>query len=210
MFVSLSQCLSLFQCVCVSLSVCVDNSQINHEIEFKLDLEVEKESHELRLTKTNLNPSEISCNRNTRLDVEILNLGEDEEDEVRLEITNFELEINIVEQGIELEEGIDDSSFRKTFSISLDENLDPGNYPIIINAYYDENELSDSKTVDMIVGDCEKVQEVKMTTPTFKTVAQIENVVNKTVVQQAQVVQPQVKEEIGFFQSIINWFFKLF
>jgi len=203
-----------------------DENGITHEIDWTLELEVEKEKHELRITESNLNPSEVSCNRNSRLDVEILNLGEDEEEDVRLGITNSNLGINIFERNIELETGIeDDASFKKTFSINLGDNVRSGIYPILIKAYYDDSELSDTKTAELSVNVCGETEITKKETkPKTKKSAKDKKTPTKTVQlkEELQLVQlplaneniptlePAPEEKQFFIVKIFSWFFGLF
>jgi len=136
-----------------------DENGTEHEIDWILYLEVEKEKHDIRITKANLNPSVVKCEKTTTLNTEIINLGRDEEDEVALEITSSELEFNFRKEDIELEEGTDDNRYSRTLNIAIPDKLAVGTYPIEINSYYDATHLSDTETVNLEVQECKKVIE---------------------------------------------------
>ena len=134
-----------------------DENGTEHEIDWILYLEVEKEKHDIRIIKANLNPGVVKCEKTTTLNTELINLGTDEEDEVALEITSPELEFNFRKEDIELEEGTDDNRYSRTLNIAIPDKLAVGTYPIEINAYYDTIKLSDTETVNLEVQECKKI-----------------------------------------------------
>jgi len=137
-----------------------DENRTNHEITFNLELEVEKESHEIMIIRTLLNPKTISCQRQISLNTEIINTGADDEEDVSLEITSPELGISSLTDGIELDEGTDDNRFSKLITSSVSNDVLPGTYPITINTYYD-GKLSETEIVNLDVLECELVKKIK-------------------------------------------------
>ena len=134
-----------------------DEDGNDHDIRWELTLEVKKDKHELLIDEADLTPSLIRCNRNPALDIEVINIGREDEDDVTIEITNTELGLNIEETDIELEEGDDeDSVFEKTYRLKIDDKTKAGTYPITIKTYYDSR-TGDEETVDLIVEDCVEV-----------------------------------------------------
>ena len=107
-----------------------------------------------------LTPSIIKCQRQISINTEIINIGSNDEDDVTLEITSAGLEISSLTDNIELDEGTDDNRFTKQIRESISSDILPGAYPIAIDTYYD-GKLSDSKTVDLTVGECELARDVK-------------------------------------------------
>jgi len=138
----------------------LDENDITHEIEWILTLEVVKEDHKVIINKLNLNPEIVSCNRLVNLEIELVNIGEFDEDNVYFEIINNNLDIYIKEDDIELEEGLDDIRYEDSFSLVIDEFITSGTYPILVYAYYDNIRLRNRKTVDLIIQDCERVETV--------------------------------------------------
>lgn len=138
----------------------LDENDIRHEIEWILKLEVIKEEHKVIINKLNLNPEIVSCNRIVNLEIELVNIGEFDEDNVYFEIINTNLEIYIKEEDIELEEGLDDIRYEDSFRLVIGEFIASGTYPILVHAYYDDIRLRNSKTVDLIIKDCERVETV--------------------------------------------------
>tara|TARA_Y100000310_G_scaffold272554_1_gene287606 strand:- start:414 stop:7118 length:6705 start_codon:yes stop_codon:yes gene_type:complete len=136
-----------------------DENNTYHRIEWRLTLEVEKDKHEVIIKDTSLNPSIITCDKDIGFGVEIINIGEKDEDDVSIEITNTQLELDLKETGIELDEDPDhdDNSFKKTFYATLPEKLSEGTYPITYKVYYDDK-LSDTEREDLIIKGCKQVK----------------------------------------------------
>ncbi|MBI2134512.1 lamin tail domain-containing protein [Candidatus Woesearchaeota archaeon] len=137
-----------------------DENGTNHEIRWELQLDVEKENHEIRVLRATATPSEIKCQRTVSINTEIINTGADDEDDVTLEISSPELGINSVTNAIELDSGTDDNRFTKTATASISNDLLSGIYPIKVNTYYD-GKLSSTETVNLATQQCEQVKDVR-------------------------------------------------
>ncbi len=138
-----------------------DDNGTTHTIKWILELEVEKDKHDIIIRKLNLNPTSLSCTRAATLDTGIINLGRNDEDRVTLEISNQELGINFRQEDIELKEGTNENTYEKALAIRVRDSQEAGIYPITANVYYDDNILDDSKTIDLNVQDCERAKEEK-------------------------------------------------
>lgn len=139
-----------------------DENGAKHFVKWtELKLKVEKENHDIRVWKSSVSPSKISCNRKINLDVKLKNQGSNDEDEIVLQILNDDLGIDVEDNTIpELDEGTgEDTEYSKTYTFTIDDKVKAGTYPITIKSFYDTDELSDSKTVDLVVEKCEVVEE---------------------------------------------------
>jgi len=136
-----------------------DTENQNYEIEWNLELTVDKESHKVIIENARLNDAELSCYRSTALSVDVLNIGDNEEERARLTISNDDLNLNVV-QNFELSDDVFDEDAEYSYStmISLDEDFPAGVYPIEIHAYYSSTHLSDTRTIDLIVRDCGELE----------------------------------------------------
>lgn len=163
------------------------NNTIYEEI-VNLKLPVRKQLNDIRITKVELSPEVISCDRKTSLAAQIMNLGSRDEDEVALEFRGSALGVKSVTQDIPLEsfsEVIEDAvSYTKTLDIELPSFFKSGTYPILVNLYWKNFILFDQKIVDLVVRDCsfvkpevpsgqekvpEKGEEVAIIQPEYKT-----------------------------------------
>ncbi|MBI2208206.1 lamin tail domain-containing protein [Candidatus Woesearchaeota archaeon] len=137
-----------------------DENGTTHEIRRELQLDVEKESHEIRIVRASAIPSEIKCQRTVSINTEIINTGAKDEDDVTLEIFNSELGINSVTDAIELDEGTEDNRYTKSITAAVSNDVASGIYPITVNTYYG-GKLSNTETINLAVQQCEQAKEVK-------------------------------------------------
>lgn len=133
-----------------------------HTASTTLTLEVERESHDLKIMKASLGSEEIGCDDYTTLNVLVKNIGDDDEDEVVLTVKNSDLGLMYTSDNFELVEDPDDddNEFSKIFTIDIrGKELSAGIYPIEIDAFYNEDVPADTKTVKLTVNSC-KAEEI--------------------------------------------------
>jgi hypothetical protein len=171
-----------------------DENRTIHTIRWELELEVEKENHEIRIVRSALTPSTIKCQRTMSINTEIINTGSDDEDEVSLEVISPELEINSLTTDIELDEGTDDNRFTELVTASISSDVEAGTYPITINTYYD-SKLSETETVDLTVEDCERVKKIKKDVKEEKPKVEV---IRPTIILEKK---PEVPVEVSFAET---------
>ena len=171
-----------------------DENGRTQEARWELQLEVRREKHFVKISQAALSPSAITCDKSTSMELEIINLGREQEDDVIVEIESDELGIDIKEDGIELDEDPDreDNSYSRTVNINL-EDAKKGAYTLTVKTYYDSDKLSDTKTVELTVGDCAIGRVI--TTPVVSEPAAVEIKVAPAVVEQPKQV---VLEELDW------------
>lgn len=133
-----------------------NGTPFNAKLNFKF--EVDKQSHDIRITKAILNPGILDCDRKTKLTSEIMNLGSNMEDQVALEFKAAGIGINSYDKDITLassDEATDEEKiYTKTLNIEVPDFFKSGTFPILINLYWKNFILFDQKTVDLVVKDC--------------------------------------------------------
>jgi len=137
-----------------------DENGAKHDIEWELTLQVEKDKHNIEITKASVSPSKVSCSRNIKVDVELKNQGTSDEDEIVVLIESADLKIDNEDTSMEeIEEGTgEDTELDKTYTFKLEDGVKKGTYSISVKAYYGTDTLSDSKTVDLTVENCDEVE----------------------------------------------------
>jgi hypothetical protein len=185
-----------------------DDNDVNHEIEWELELEVQKESHFIYLKSYEISPSTISCDRTASLDIELMNLGSRDEDEVILEIKNSALGVDISEEEIEIEEDIDDNSYDSTYNINVDSSVPAGDYTLVLKTYYQDGKLTDAQTLELTVEDCAGTSSqttTQTTTPTQTTIpttTTTQPIQGQTIINPPVITQPeQSSVEVSFMNS---------
>lgn len=131
-----------------------DTNDVKHAVKWTLRLDVAKEKHELIITGAYLSPSYVKCSRYATLNVEIKNIGTNDEDETKLEIKSSDLELDFAESDIEISSNPDDNEYSKSLRINVPEGLKAGTYPITVRVYYKDVISSDFETINLEVQDC--------------------------------------------------------
>lgn len=129
-----------------------------HSVSTTVLLVVEKEDHLIKIMKARLGSDEVVCDDYTTFDLQIQNLGNDDEDEVIVTVKNPTLGLTYTSNEFELTEDTsdDDSEFNKIFTVDLRElTLKSGIYGIEVNTFYSGDIISDTETVYLTVTGCE-------------------------------------------------------
>ena len=137
-----------------------NNTVSGHEVQYELELEVQKEDNEVRFTRNSLSPSEIKCGRTVQLSIAVINTGADNEDDVVLEIVNSELGISLSETfDLSDDPFDDDSKFRKTFTLAIPEEIGAGIYSIPSTVTFNDGRDTETETAELLVDQCEIFEE---------------------------------------------------
>ena len=127
--------------------------------ENKLKLEVKKLSHDIQITKYQLNPSILDCaSRKTKISAEIMNLGANDEDGMALEFKSNELGISSIDRGLALissnDANDDQKKYTKILPVEISKRIAPGLYPVQVNLYWKDSILFDRKILYLDVRNC--------------------------------------------------------
>ena len=134
-----------------------DRNGTSQDNQMTIRLDVNKKSHQIKITKLDVNPTEVSCKRkNVRLNVGILNIGTSDENTVNLEMSNSDLGIDIKDQITDLlaEPNSESGKFSKAYTFSVPDNVQAGTYPIDLSVLYNDDRVKSSGTVQLTVTDC--------------------------------------------------------
>ena len=104
-----------------------------------------------------LNPSTASCTFNTQLAVKLVNIGDNDEDDIELVISNSELNIEEIELIDRLEEGDsddDDTYFKKTYNLQIPSDANLGSYVLTGKVYYDDGDEDEAISAILNVVGC--------------------------------------------------------
>ncbi len=142
----------------------VDDNGNEHIVQMSLKLDVNKETRDVIISGIELFPQRVKCAGTLALAATIKNIGQREENEAKLEITNSDLGINFVQQNINLEadpfNGKDE--FTKSIQINIGSGINAGAYPITVKSYLNNAILWETKTANLVVEACDgKVEEKK-------------------------------------------------
>ncbi|MBI4016622.1 MAG: hypothetical protein HY363_02920 [Candidatus Aenigmarchaeota archaeon] len=134
-----------------------DQNGALHGEENTVRLQVERDTHDITLRRTELSPATLVCGeKNFRLSTSISNFGKRDEDAAAIEILSTPLKLNKKVTDLELDE---DRSRTDSFDFTIPADTKPGSYRIDVNTYFDNIARSRSKTLFLTVEACETKQE---------------------------------------------------
>lgn len=135
-----------------------DGKGVDYEFTREIDLKLERQSHDLRVTNVQVSPSSIDrCAVSAiNVDLEVENFGTKDQDFVKITLKNDQLDINEEVSDINLEDHSDsDNDWRRTFSFSIPKATSAGSYPIEARIFRDRTKLMDSQRVDLTITNCQ-------------------------------------------------------
>lgn len=139
-----------------------DDRGAEHQDTLKFTLEVEREDHQIIIRSAELSDDVLSCKRTAELLVKIQNVGTNDEDDVVVEISNNLLGIRMtdfVEDELISDVDDDDSEYENRYTIALDDDVEVGQYHLLVDVFYDEDDYSDSEVVSFTVASCSGEEE---------------------------------------------------
>ncbi len=145
------------------LKVEIDGENERHfpyskKIEF--EVEVDKEKHDVIFNKLEFSNNNIQCDSSANLKVDVVNLGTENE-EIKLVISNQEVDINIQEDFELSGDPFDkDNSFSKIYGVKLPADINSDVYVFRADLFYGNN--LESSTVELNV-ECNKLTKTKST-----------------------------------------------
>ena len=133
-----------------------DEEGNNFDFSKEMYIEVNRDSHKVAIDDASFVSSVLKCDRSTTLNVDLINLGDKNEDEVKVTVVNSALGINLAESNLELDEDPDDDDNEMTlrFPITISDDVVTGTYTIQVRTYYDSDRVSDAMNIDLEVAKC--------------------------------------------------------
>lgn len=125
-----------------------DNDNDKYTDKFEATLEIDKERDDVRVKTLDLGRDELKAGESTQLSVRIENYGSDDQDEVKLSVTNSALGLNKVFKDMDLDEG-DHTS--KSISVDVPSTAKAGTYTITAKVYIEGTDLQDTETIELKV-----------------------------------------------------------
>jgi hypothetical protein len=127
-----------------------------HKDEINFDIRIRKVNDDISITSYSINPSLVSCSRSIELSMNIQNVGADDQRQAAITIENTQLGIKDKEDLITLDADVDsdENTYQKSFTHTLDKNVEAGSYEFKFVAYYDDDKVLDTKLATLTVQDC--------------------------------------------------------
>ena len=140
-----------------------NDSTIRYNDTNTYSIDVNKQKHDVVIRTAELGNNALKCSRTTNLELNLINLGTEDEEGVEIKVTNSELGLNIKSADIDLSSDPfdSDSKYSNSYSIKVAEDQAAGAYPVKVEVAFDDGDKKISKTADLTVEDCPVVKEVK-------------------------------------------------
>jgi len=127
-----------------------DEKGTEYETEWTLKLKIDKEKHDTNIENLEISPAELKCDKETRIAFDLVNFGTTDEENLKIDIQNKELDIDI-QDYVNIQEA-SDTEFR--YRIIFDDYQKAKQHAIPVNIYYDDGQLADSKELMLSVLAC--------------------------------------------------------
>jgi len=128
-----------------------DENNTDYDLVWTFQLNVDKEKHKVIIHKKELSSPEIQIGKSADLTLGIINIGQEDEDDVTLEVTSKELGLN-KKETFSMSADIDDEDNAMTRAYTIrPENVEPGIYSISIKASYQDGDKVDTATQSITV-----------------------------------------------------------
>src|SRR3989338_5201013 len=132
-----------------------DEKGRDHTLEQDIELNVQRESDDVRIIKAELTPKIISCEEEFALNLGIKNFGTDDQDLAAVSIYSRTLEINKQVKDIKLGEFDDsDNSWAQRFVFSMPKNITAGKHLLELRAFVNRDDVEMITNVEVPVAAC--------------------------------------------------------
>lgn len=130
-----------------------DENGITHKDDADIELEVEKDLHDLRFLSFDLFPKTISCSRELNANARITSLGEEDEENAFIEIKSDDLGLNL-RNSIGIKSGIGDNSAAKNLRFTIGNSVREGTYSFSANVISEDGAIRDRRSTEITVENC--------------------------------------------------------
>ncbi|MBD3313367.1 hypothetical protein GF345_02910 [Candidatus Woesearchaeota archaeon] len=131
-----------------------DSSEDYEVVDESLTVTAEKDDHKLEFFDVRLDSDELSCSRSTYLRVGVRNIGDSNEDDVELAVTNAELGVS-KHVIFDLDNDPDDDEFEEERSFLLNlQGAPTGTYDLNLVVYYDDDDEDEQTTIPVTISSC--------------------------------------------------------
>ena len=142
-----------------------DRNGVSQTISRTIYLKVDKRSHEIIINSATISPATVQCGGMVTVYYDIWNIGDQDEDDARVDIINDVIGLISSDTNIELENGIEvESTYQKSVTLDIRKDIPSGTYPVYANVYFSGDILNNRKEMSLEVKDC-KVPEEDETSP---------------------------------------------
>jgi len=130
-----------------------DEEGVEHTIEWTLELDVERNKHDIIISSYEITPQSVRIGGNAYIDVTVKNVGSNTEKYARLTALESTLGIDYVKSNIRLDEDPDesDNDYHISIPVTVLKTVTAGDYNINLKLFYDGDKPVDGENVKLTV-----------------------------------------------------------
>ncbi len=134
----------------------VDENGARYGERWEINLEIQREDHEIEIKSATLSPSTVTCEQSSGLSVQVRNTGRRDEEKVFLRV--YSTELSNFNSNIEI--GALDADDEKTTALTIPvaASIVPGTYRVNVETYYNVGTKSGTDAAILTKKACETVQ----------------------------------------------------
>lgn len=166
-----------------------DENDVEYYENVSFKVNIDKEKHNVMIYKVSLENEHLVCDRITRLNIGIVNIGSNDED-VALEIMNNELGL-LIEDSFTVDE---EEKKEKSYLVNIGDEQKSGNYVLRVIARYEDD--VDEESVSLSLSECNK-----LTSVSGSAAVDVGNSDERAIVQSSGAVKKGDKEEAEFVEK---------
>ncbi|MBD3318564.1 hypothetical protein GF342_01505 [Candidatus Woesearchaeota archaeon] len=143
-----------------------DENGAKHGEKIEFDMNVERESHDVRITRFEMSPERILCSANSDyvdISVKIKNRGKRDQDEAAVEVSAPSLNFKDKRSDIVLDRDDEDT---RTFLMQIPTDAASGPHKVTVKAYISDDVLMDTEEKVLTIDQCEEPDPEPTPTPT--------------------------------------------
>jgi len=134
-----------------------EDQQCNYDI---IDLNLERESHDVIIKEVEIIPKEVDCNGNVQANVKVQNIGTKDEKDLYVKLENSELNISLESSKFDLDDYKgSDEKITERFNFKIPENTQSKDYNLDASVYFSDG--SYVKSDSLKVKSCEIIDDEK-------------------------------------------------
>lgn len=142
-----------------------DGDEDKNCAEDSIDIEIKREKHDTRIDEVALSPSIVSCGEVVESNIDVVNIGSSDENDVYVVLKNIELGLNEKSGEFKLDNGNDkDNDASESITFTVPSDADEKVYQIEAIVNYNDDKNDNSKFVALTVEDCGEEEPTDTTT----------------------------------------------
>ena len=143
-----------------------DGDEDKQCVEEQIDIEIKRETHDVRIEEFSVNPETLSCGGMVITKTKVVNVGEKEEEDMFIEISVNELNVKEESGFFTLKDhDEEEGEISKVIDLRIPDGTKSGKYEITSRVFFDDGDEEVSETGIITITECKKEEEMIQIVP---------------------------------------------